>query len=116
MAACRRVCTADPSLAVHCRGRDPSPIRRAQGGEGRTGRGAISGLLSGLCRGCHRPTAIKRDLFCGGLLSKYLERCPLSREQRKTSARIVFFSVCRVGPGNFTPSLSQVGSRTGAPV
>jgi hypothetical protein len=23
---------------------------------------------------------------------------------------------CRVGPGNFTPSLSQVGSRTGAPV
>jgi hypothetical protein len=24
--------------------------------------------------------------------------------------------ICRVGPGNFTPSLSQVGSRTGAPV
>jgi hypothetical protein len=23
---------------------------------------------------------------------------------------------CRVGPGNCTPSLSQVGSRTGAPV
>jgi hypothetical protein len=24
--------------------------------------------------------------------------------------------LCRVGPGNFTPSLSQVGSKTGAPV
>src|SRR6267143_5845015 len=23
------------------------------------------------------------------------------------------FAICRVGPGNFTPSLSQVGSRTG---
>src|SRR5215216_1335191 len=27
-----------------------------------------------------------------------------------------YVRVCRVGPGNFTPSPSQVGSRTGAPV
>jgi hypothetical protein len=29
MPACCRVCAADPSLAVHCRGRDPSPVRGA---------------------------------------------------------------------------------------
>jgi hypothetical protein len=45
---------SNPSLAVHCRGRDRSPIRRAQRGmvKRRAGRGAISaGLLAGLaCR------------------------------------------------------------------
>src|ERR1700730_13656468 len=29
---------------------------------------------------------------------------------------VTLVSLCRVGPGNCTPSLSQVGSRTGAPV
>jgi hypothetical protein len=28
MPACRRVCAADPPLAVHCQSRDPSPIQR----------------------------------------------------------------------------------------
>src|SRR5712664_4207546 len=60
------------------------------------------------CRlGEARPT-------CAGLLlaplrhADCIERCPLSGVTRKTFAHTEFFSVCRVGPGNFTLSLSQI--------
>jgi len=45
MPACRRICPADPSLAVHCRGRDPSPIGelRVAWWKCPAGRSAISG-------------------------------------------------------------------------
>src|SRR5262252_8779454 len=41
---------------------------------------------------------------------------PQSRVQRSREDAVEYGSLCRVDPGNFTPSPSQVGSRTGAPV
>ena len=38
----------------------------------------------------------------------WVERCPVWTVNRKTSARGEYFAFCRVGPGNFTPSLSQI--------